>query len=171
MKANQNTGTLERVQKGMKTNENKMYLFAAFAGTVAVLGLTLLIYATFFHEFLEQFTELSPNVVEMISRENVNLVTILLANLAHGFLIATVIRWGKFHTPLRGAGAGAVIAFLTEIYFCFSQYSLFKTMSLPSAILDTLMWTFINAIVGALVAYIIGRGVAKDEKIAASPQH
>ena len=155
----------------MLTHRNKMYLLASLAGAVAVIGLTILIYGTFFQNFLEQFNELSPDVVKLISRESLNLVAFLLANLAHGFLIATVIRWGKFDTPLRGAGAGAVIACLTEIYFLFSQYALFKTMTLPSAILDTLMWAFINAIVGALVAWILGRGAAKDEKIAASPQH
>lgn len=154
----------------MLKKENKMYLLAALAGTAAVLGLTMLIYATFFHDFLEQFVELTPDAVALISRENVNLFTILLANIAHGFLIATVIRWGKFHTPLRGAIAGGVIAFLTEIYFCFSQYSLFKTMSLESAILDTIMWTLINAAVGALVAWIISKGVAKKEEKIAVPQ-
>lgn len=155
----------------MLTRRNKMYLLASLAGAVAVIGLTILIYGTFFQNFLEQFNELSPDVVKLISRESLNLAAFLLANLAHGFLIATVIRWGKFYTPWRGAGAGAIIAFLTEVYFLFTQYALFKTMSLPSAILDTLMWAFINAIVGALVAWILGRGAAKDEKIAASPQH
>lgn len=140
---------------------NKMYLLAGLAGTIAVLGLTILIYGTFFQNFLEKFNELPPDLIRLISRENANLATVLLANLAHGFLIATVIRWGKFYRPIRGARAGAVVAFLTEVYFLFTQYSMFKTMPLPSAILDTLIWTFINAIVGALVAWILGREVAK----------
>lgn len=148
---------------GIIIRRNKTYLLAAAAGTVAVLGITILIYATFFHEFLEQYVELSPDVVAMISRENTNLVAMLLANLAHGFLIATVIRWGKFYTPLRGAGAGAAIAFLTEIYFCFSQYSILKTMSLTTAVLDTVMWTFINAIVGAIVAWVFAKGASKQQ--------
>lgn len=145
------------------TTENKTYLLAALAGAVAVLGLTLLIYATFFQNFLGQFNELSPEVTKLISRESPNLIVVLFANLAHGFLIATVIRWGKFYTPLRGAGAAAIIAFLTEVYFLFTQYAIFKTMSLPSAIADTLMWTFINVIVGALVAWIFAKGVLKNE--------
>lgn len=155
----------------MLKNENKLYFLAALVGTATVLLLTMLIYGTFFQEFLEQFADLSTDTVSLISRENVNLFTILLANIAHGFLIATVIRWGKFYVPLRGAGAGAFIAFLTEIYFCFSQYSLFKTMSLESAILDTIMWTLINAVVGALVAWIIGNGVTKNQKNKVIPMH
>lgn len=140
---------------------NKQYILAAFAGTVAVLGLTILIYGTFFQNFLERFNELSDHTTDLITRENSNLFALLLANFAHGLFIATVIRWGKFYTPLRGAGAAATVAFMTEIYFLFTQYSIFKTMSLPSAIFDTLMWTFINIFVGALVAVILRKGVVK----------
>lgn len=140
---------------------NRQYMLAAFVGAVTVLGLTILIYATFFQNFLERFNELSSHTTDLITRENSNLFAILIANLAHGLLIATVIRWGKFYTPLRGAAAGAAVAFLTEVYFLFTQYAIFKTMSLPSAIFDTLMWTFVNVFVGALVALILRRGAVK----------
>lgn len=143
-------------------NKNVAYLLAALAATVAVVGLTLLIYGTFFQDVLDNYQELSPRVEKLIERDNPALVTIALANLAHGLLITTVIQWGKFYAPLRGAAAGAVIACLTEIYFLFTQYSLFKTMSLAAATLDTMMWTFINAIVGALVAWILGRLVGEE---------
>lgn len=162
MKSDVNESVLKRINTVIK--RNKMYILAGLAGTVAVLGLTILIYGTFFQNILEKFNELSPDLIKQISRENSNLATVLLANLAHGFLIATVIRWGKFYRPIRGAGAGAVVAFLTEVYFLFTQYSMFKMMPLPSAILDTLMWTFINAIVGALVAWILGRRAAKQQR-------
>lgn len=142
-------------------NKNMAYLVASLAATVAVVALTLLIYGTFFQDILEEFTELSPRVEKLIERDSPNLVAIALANLAHGFFIATVIRWGKFYAPLRGATAGAVVACLTEIYFLFTQYSLFKTMTLASAVLDTMMWTLINAIVGALVAWILGRSAGR----------
>lgn len=79
----------------------------------------------------------------------------LMANVAHGFLIAVVILWGRFFKPLEGAKAAAVIAFLTEIYFCFSQYSIQKTMSIQSALVDTAMWTLVNFVVGAVVAKIL----------------
>ena len=128
------------------------FLLASVVGAVAVFGLTLLIYGTFFQDFLEGFSELSPETTELISRDSINIVAIIIANLAHGVLLATVITWGKFYTPLRGATAAAVVAFLTEVYFLFTQYAIFKTMSLQSAILDTVMWTLINAVVGALVA-------------------
>jgi len=142
-------------------NKNKMYLLASLAGAAATIGLTLLIYVTFFQNFLEKFNELSPDVMKLISREHPSMAAVILSNLAHGFLIATIIQWGKFYTPIRGALAGVVIAFLTDVYFCFNQYALFKTMSAESAILDTFMWMFINAIVGALVALILRRGAAK----------
>lgn len=151
------------------THKNRMYLLAAMAGAVASVCLTLLIYATFFQDILEQFQVLTPEVVALITQENPILAAIALANLAHGFLIATVIRWGKFYTPLRGAGAAAVVAFLTELYFCFTQYAMFKTMTATSAILDALMWTLINALVGALVAWISARGT-QDAKESEPPQ-
>lgn len=140
----------------------KRFILAGVAGTVTVLALTISTYAAFFHEFLGRFLELSPEIIKTISREPVNVGTMLMANLAHGFLMATVILWGKFFEPKEGAKAAAIIAFLTEIYFCFSQYSIMKTMSLMSAIVDTIMWTVINTAVGAVVAKILGAGVVEE---------
>lgn len=60
-------------------------------------------------------------------QRSINTFAIIVADLAHGILLATVITWGKFHTPLRGAGA-ATAAFLTEIYFLFAQHAIFKTV-------------------------------------------
>lgn len=144
------------------------FIGASLIAAIAVFGLTLLIYATFFQNFLEQFNELSPATTALISRDSINMVAIVAANLAHGVLLATVITWGKFYTPLRGAGAAATVAFLTEVYFLFTQYAIFKTMSLPSAIFDTVMWTLVNALVGALIAWILARAHAgtPDEPVA-----
>ncbi|MBQ9662691.1 MAG: hypothetical protein IJV40_06025 [Oscillospiraceae bacterium] len=135
--------------------DKKRFIIAGFAGTVTVLAVTIAIYATFFHELLGQFTELSDETITLISRDPVNVPLMVLANLAHGFLIAVVIQWGKFFTTIQGAKAAAVVAFLTEVYFCFSQYAILKTMSLVSAVADTCMWTFINLFVGAVVALIL----------------
>ena len=134
----------------------KKFIIAGIAGTVTVLAITIATYAAFFHEFLGQFLELSDETIALISRDPVNVGTMLMANLAHGFLMATVIQWGEFFKPLQGAKAAAIVAFLTEIYFCFSQYSIMKTMSLASAIVDTIMWTIINLAVGAVIAKILG---------------
>lgn len=131
------------------------FILAALAGTVTVLALTIAIYAAFFHDFLGQFLELSPETIALISREPVNVGTMLMANAAHGVLIAAVILWGRFFRPIQGAKAAAAVAFLTEIYFCFSQYSIMKTMSIQSAIIDTLMWTLVNLAVGAVTARIL----------------
>ena len=131
------------------------FLLAGLAGTLTVLVLTIAIYASFFHEFLGQFLELSPETITLISRDPVNISTMLLANVAHGFLIAVVILWGKFFKTLEGAKAASVIAFLTELYFCFSRYSIMKTMSIQSALVDTAMWTLVNFAVGAVVAKIL----------------
>lgn len=131
------------------------FILAAIAGTVTVLVLTIAIYATFFHDFLGQFLELSQETITLISRDPVIVWAMLFANIAHGFLIATVILWGKFFKPLDGAKAASIIALLTEIYFCFSQYSIMKTMSIQSAVIDTLMWMIVNFIVGAVTAKIL----------------
>ncbi|MCW8379766.1 hypothetical protein [Streptomyces justiciae] len=154
----------------MKKNEITTFLLAAVAGTIAVVGLTILIYGTFFQDYLERFNELSDAEMDIIERDNQNFVWFIVANLAHGFLIATVIRWGKFYAPLRGGVAAATVAFLTEVYFLFTQHMLFRTMSLESAILDTLMWTFINIFVGALVAWILGRKATVSGRLAETGQ-
>ena len=44
------------------------FILAALTGTVTVLALTIAIYATFFHDFLGQFLELSPETIALISR-------------------------------------------------------------------------------------------------------
>lgn len=146
---------------GNMKHKTATFLLASVVGAVAVFGLTLLIYGTFFQDFLEGFSELSPETTELISRDSINIVAIIIANLAHGVLLATVITWGKFYTPLRGATAAAVVAFLTEVYFLFTQYAIFKTMDLVSAIADTIMWTIVNAIVGALLGWILATSARK----------
>lgn len=151
-------------------NKTATFLVAVVIGAVTVFGLTLLVYATFFQNFLEQFNELTPETTEEISRDSINIIAIIAANIAHGVLLATVIHWGKFYTPLRGAGAAAIIAFLTEVYFLFTQYAIFKTMSLPSAIFDTVMWTLVNAIVGALVAWIFARSMQRTSQLPLEPK-
>lgn len=151
----------------MRNNKILMFLIASVIGAVSVVALTLLIYGTFFQNFLEGFSELSPAEVELISRDNINIVAFVLANLAHGVLLATVISWGKFFTPLRGAAAAATVAFLTEVYFLFTQYAIFRTMDLVSAIADTIMWTLVNAIVGALLAWVLGR----SQRTISTPGH
>lgn len=154
----------------MKKNETKTFLVAGVAGAVAVVALTILIYGTFFQSFLDRFNELTDAETKMISRDSKNFVWFVIANLAHGFLIAAVLRWGKFYTPRRGAVAAATVAFLTEVYFLFTQHMLFKTMSLASAIFDTLMWSFINLFVGALVARILSRTATGKGRLAAPAQ-
>ena len=138
-----------------KNKKAANFILAAIVGTLTVLVLTIAIYASFFHDFLGKFLELSPETIALVSRNPANIGTMLMANIAHGFLIATVILWGKFLTPMQGAKAASIIAFLTEIYFCFSQYSIMKTMSIQSAIIDTIMWTVVNFVVGAVVAKIL----------------
>ena len=91
-------------------------------------------------------------------------------NRVAAFLLATVITWGRFLTPARGAAAAATVAFLTEVYFLFTQYALFKTMDLVSAIADTIMWTLVNAVVGALVARILARSYTPTADKAGQPQ-
>lgn len=147
----------------MRNNRTGTFILAGLVGFVAVLGLTLLIYATFFQDFLERYQELTPDEVKLISRKSPGIVALVIANLGHGFFIATVLQWGKFYTPLRGAAAAAVVAFLTEIYFLFTQYAAFRTMTLTTAILDTAMWTFINLFVGASVAWVLARSARTGE--------
>ena len=137
-----------------KKNIIKSVILAALVGTITVLGLTILIYATFFQNWLSAYVELTPDIVAIISRENVNMFTMIMANIAHGFLIAIVLYWGKFFTSKQGAVAAGTIAFLTELYFCFSQYSILKTMSLVTTIADTCMWTFINLFVGIAISWV-----------------
>lgn len=143
---------------------NKMYVLAGFVGAIAAFGITILIYQTFFHEFLASFNELSDEVITLIQRDPPKGFGSVLANVAHGFLLATMIRWCKAHKPLQGAAVGATIGALTEIYFCFTQYAMFKTMNIPSALLDTVMWAFVCAIVGALVSWILSKGLPGKEK-------
>lgn len=154
----------------MKKNAKATFILAGVVGAVVVVALTIAIYGTFFQDFLEQYNELTEAETEMISRESTNFTWFVIANLAHGFLIATVLRWGGFYTPLRGAGAAAVVAFLTEVYFLFTQHMLFKTMSLESAIWDTIMWTIINLFVGAAVAWVLGRSVKGEDRSVAAAQ-
>ena len=83
-----------------KNKKAANFILAAIVGTLTVLVLTIAVYASFFHDFLGKFLELSPETIALVSRNPVNIGTMLMANIAHGFLIATVILWG---------GVGAVV--------------------------------------------------------------
>ena len=71
-----------------------------------MLVLTIAIYASFFHDFLGKFLELSPETIALVSRNPVNVGTMLMANIAHGFLIATVILWGEILKTIAGSKGG-----------------------------------------------------------------
>lgn len=147
-----------------KKMQVSLYILASIVGAVASFGITIVIYEVFgYHEFLVSFNELSDEVLAMITRDPAQPIGSILANIAHGFLLATMILWTKSYKPLSGAAVGAVIGFFTEIYFCFTQYTMSLTMNIPSAICDTIMWTCVCAVVGALVAWILSKGKSSIE--------
>lgn len=151
----------------MKTNNTKKilyYIFAAIVGAVASFGITIVIYEVFgYHDFLATFNELSDEAIAMITRNPAQPIGSVIANIAHGLLLTTMIKWTKSYKPLQGAAVGAIIGFFTEIYFCFTQYTMFKTMNVPSACLDTIMWSCVCAVAGALIALILSKGLCSKK--------
>jgi hypothetical protein len=82
---------------------------------------------------------------------------LILGNLALGLLLALIFgRWGNITTLTTGAKAGAVIGLILTIAWDFIMYSMYTISDFTGIIVDILVATAIFAIVGAVVAWVLG---------------
>lgn len=99
---------------------------------------------------------------------NAQVIVFPLANISHAFLIALIIRWGKFYKPWQGALSAMAVACMTDLYFGFRDVAVkpvggIKEMTVASAIQDTGIWMVLNIFLGAFLAWMLGRYIKKHK--------
>jgi hypothetical protein len=80
-------------------------------------------------------------------------------NLCWGLLMAYIYgRWANISTAATGAQAGAVIGFLIAASWDLMYYATTNMMNLTATLVDIVVYTVMTAIVGAVAAWMLGRG-------------
>lgn len=149
------------------TKENGYFALTGAIGGIVAIALTALIYAVILAPFLLSDTE-DVNAVRLLM--NAQVVVFPLANISHGFLIACVIRWGKFYKPWQGALSAMAVACMTDLYFGFRDVAVkpvggIKEMTVASAVQDTGIWMVLNIFLGAFISWMLGRYMKKRAHI------
>ncbi len=147
------------------SRENGHFAITGVIGGILAIALTALIYAVILAPFLLSDGE-DVNAASLLL--NAQVIIFPLANIAHGFLISYIIRWGKFYKPWQGALSAMAVACMTDLYFGFRDVAVqpeggIKEMTVPSAIQDTCIWMVLNLILGAILAFILGRYQRKNK--------
>ncbi len=136
----------------MKTNK---ILLAALAGGVTYFILGWLVYGIALKGFME--THMAAG--NAIARPEAEMVwwALILGNLAFGLLFALIFgRWASISTLATGAKAGAVIGLIMTIAWDFMMYSMYTISDITGIIVDIIVATVLFAIVGAVVAWVLG---------------
>ena len=89
--------------------------------------------------------------------EEMNLVLTFLGCLTSGLFVAFIFtKWASITMPLTGLKAGAIIGFFTSLSMNFFMYSN-KAVNYQNIALDVVISIVMGAIVGAAVAFILGK--------------
>jgi hypothetical protein len=138
----------------MKMKTNKI-LFGGIAGGVSFFLLGWLVYGI----LLMNFTKANYNQCSMRPMEEMIWWAMILSNLAFGFLLSVVCGWSNTTRFIDGAKMGAVLGLLLGLSIDLSFYSMSTMYSNLTAILvDIIAYTFMTAVAGAVVAWVMGMG-------------
>ena len=78
--------------------------------------------------------------------------------LAQGFLLSYVFgKWANITTAVGGATAGATLGVLIALSYDLGFYSMSNMFTMGTMVMDVAMATIINAAVGAVVGWWLGR--------------
>ena len=132
-------------------------LIAGVTGAIVALILGFLTWGMALSGFMEANSGSATGV--MRSDSEMLWIPMILGHLSWGILFAIIYgRWANISTFASGAQAGALLGFL--IGFTFDMINLGTThlTNTTAAIVDVIAMTIISAIVGGVVAMMLGRG-------------
>jgi hypothetical protein len=136
----------------MKTNK---ILLGGLAGGVTFFLLGWLVYGI----LLMNFTQANFNQCSMRPIEEMIWWSLILSNLAYGLLLSVICNWSNATKFMDGARIGGIIGLLMGLSIDLSFYSMSTMYSNFTAIMvDVIVSTVMTAIVGGVVAWILGMG-------------
>jgi uncharacterized membrane protein len=137
-------------------NTSKILVAGLVGGAVAFL-LGFLVWGLALNSFMAENTGSATGVMK--SEADFNWIAMVLGHLSLGLLFAVIYgRWASISTFATGAQAGAVLGFLISFTYDMISYGSTNVMNLTGAIVDIVVSTIISAIIGGVVALMLGRG-------------
>ncbi len=135
-------------------NINKM-LLGALAGGVAYFLLGWLVYGI----LLSSVFAIAEETRTVIAKEQFGMTAMFISCLAYGLLLAYIYeRWANISTFVTGAKAGAVIGALATIWVNMSMFAMYNFVTLQNSVIDLFVHAAVSALVGGVVAYVLGKG-------------
>lgn len=137
-------------------NNNKI-IVAGIVGGIAALIIGFLVFGLALAGVLESNMGSATGVMK--SEDDFLWVPMVIGHLAIGFLLAYIFgKWANISTFGTGAQAGGVIGFLMSTAYGMINYGSTNIYNLTGVIVDIVATTIVSAIIGGIVAYVLGRG-------------
>ncbi|MDO8260303.1 MAG: hypothetical protein Q7T50_02250 [Candidatus Magasanikbacteria bacterium] len=139
-------------------NLNKILLGGVVGGVIYFLLGWL-----FYGMLMADYYAANTNQCMMKPMADMNMLAMILSNLAGGFLLAFIIDWAKAADMMAGAKVAGIAALLMCLSFDLSFYSMSTMFSnITILIVDVAAWTVMSAIAGAIVAMVMNMGTKKE---------
>ncbi len=136
----------------------KNFTLAGIAGGITFFMLGWLVYGVILMDTMKSFAGSATGVDR---GEDMLLWSIFLGNLASGFLLSFIFtRLGTINNPTAGARAGFWIGLLMGAGFDFTLYGTSNISTLTGVLIDIVVFAFLTALTGAVVAWVIGKAKA-----------
>lgn len=136
----------------------KNFTLAGIAGGITFFMLGWLVYGVILMDTMKSFAGSATGVDR---GEDMLLWSIFLGNLASGFLLSFIFtRLGTINNPTAGARAGFWIGLLMGAGFDFTMYGTSNISTLTGVLIDIVVFAFLTALTGAVVAWVIGKAKA-----------
>ena len=137
-------------------NTNK-FLIGGILGGIAYFLLGWVVWGMLLMNFMkDHMTEAAKSV--MRPDENMIWWSLIVANLALGFLLAYIIGKAGARSAGAGAGIGAVVGLLMSAAMSLFNYTFMDASDMTAMVVDVLAGTVVAAIVGAIIGWYYGRG-------------
>jgi len=134
-------------------------IVATIVGGIVLFGAGFVIYGLVLGPML-----MTPNMhvytneVGSLMKEPPSVIPLILANITFAFLLALIFeKWASIRTFATGAMAGAIITFLTTLYFGFSFFAFMRLYKNFTPLLADLAGSIVlGALAGGVIGLVLG---------------
>lgn len=135
-------------------NTNRI-LLAAIVGGIVFFLLGFLVYGVLLIKFFAD----NQGTAQGVMKDPPTMWALAIGNLAWGFLLAIVFgRWAGIKTFSTGARAGIVIGALMAATYNFNSLGTTNITTLNAVLVDIVVFALMNALIGGVVGWMLGRG-------------